>query len=68
MWFTYTRCRVRVTHDYFYIHDKDVGLAFIKVCSYLPFEVKVCLNGHEWAKQQVRREGIAFEALENGFA
>jgi len=38
------------------------------VCCYLPFEVKVCLNGHEWAKQQVRREGIAFEALENGFA
>ncbi len=59
---------MRVTHYYFYIYDKDVGLAFIKVCSYLPFEVKVCLNGHEWAKQQLRREGIAFEALENGFA
>ena len=68
VWFKYTRCRVRVTHYYFYIHDKDFGLAFIKVCSYLPFEVKVCLNGHEWAKQQLRREGIAFEALENGFA
>jgi hypothetical protein len=28
----------------------------------------VCLNGHEWAKQQLRRAGLAFEALDNGFA
>jgi len=28
----------------------------------------VCFNGHEWAKQQLRQEGIGFEALENGFA
>jgi hypothetical protein len=68
VWFTYSRCRVRVTHYYFYIHDAEFGLCFIKVCSYLPFEMKVCFNGHEWAKQQLQREGIAFEALENGFA
>ena len=29
--------------------------------------MKVCFNGHEWAKQQLRKEGIAFEALNNGF-
>jgi hypothetical protein len=27
----------------------------------------VCLNGHEWAKQQLRKQGIAFTALDNGF-
>ena len=68
VWFTYSRERVRVTHYYFYVHDEDFGLAFIKVCTYLPFEVKVCFNGHEWAKQQLAKEGIAFEALDNGFA
>ena len=25
------------------------------------------LNGHEWAKRQARRRGLAFEALDNGF-
>lgn len=25
------------------------------------------MNGHEWVKQQLRREGIRFEALDNGF-
>lgn len=33
----------------------------------MPYAIKVYLNGHEWAKQQLRKEGIAFEALDNGF-
>jgi hypothetical protein len=56
-----------VTYYYFYILDEEFGLFFIKVCTYFPFDVKVCFNGHEWAKQQLRKEGIGFEALNNGF-
>jgi hypothetical protein len=68
VWFNYFRQSVNVTHFYFYLMDPEFGLAFIKVCTYLPFEVKVCFNGHEWAKQQLRQAGIVFEALSNGFA
>jgi len=67
VWFEYSRRAVWVTHYYFYILDEDFGLFFIKVCTYFPFDVKVCFNGHEWAKQQLRKEGIGFEALSNGF-
>lgn len=67
VWFDYRRHNVLVLHYYFYILDEEFGLFFIKVCTYLPFEVKVCFNGHEWAKQQLRQEGIGFEALDNGF-
>jgi hypothetical protein len=67
IWFEYSRHSVNVTHYYFYILDEDFGLFFIKVCTYFPFDVKVCFNGHEWAKQQLRKEGICFEALSNGF-
>jgi hypothetical protein len=67
VWFEYSRHSVNVTHYYFYILDEDFGLFFIKVCTYFPFDVKVCFNGHEWAKQQLRKEGIHFEALSNGF-
>ena len=28
---------------------------------------KLCLNGHEWAKRQLERGGIRYEALDNGF-
>lgn len=68
VWFKYFRRSVHVIHYYFYMMDKDFGLCFIKVCTYFPFEVKVCFNGHEWAKQQLRKVGIQFEPLSNGFA
>ena len=58
---------VYVNHYYFYIDDEDVGPLFIKVCSYAPWAIKLCLNGHEWAKRQLDKQGIAYEALDNGF-
>jgi len=63
----YSRRPVFVTHYYFYLVDRDFGPAFIKVCTYAPFGVKVCLNGHEWAKRGLEKKGIAYEALDNGF-
>lgn len=67
VWFDYSRQSVNVTYYYFYILDEEFGLFFIKVCTYFPFDIKVCFNGHEWAKQQLHKEGIEFEALKNGF-
>jgi hypothetical protein len=29
--------------------------------------VKLCLNGHEWAKRQLDKRHISYEALDNGF-
>jgi hypothetical protein len=42
-------------------------LPFVNIGTYLPYPVRVCLNGHHWAQQQLRRAGIAFDALDNGF-
>src|ERR1700680_2545203 len=58
---------VYVNHYYFYIDDEDFGPLFLKVCSYAPWAVKLCLNGHEWAKRQLEKRKIAYEALDNGF-
>jgi len=65
--FDFSRQAVYVKVYYFYVQDAEFGPAFIKVGTYAPFPVKVCLNGHEWAKQQLRQAGVAFEALDNGF-
>jgi hypothetical protein len=67
VWFQYSRQPVLVKVYYFYIQDAEFGPGFIKIGTYAPYPIKVCLNGHEWAKQQLRKEGIAFEALDNGF-
>jgi hypothetical protein len=65
--FQFSRQSVYVKVYYFYIQDAEFGPGFIKVGTYAPYPVKVCLNGHEWVKQQLRRAGVAFEALDNGF-
>ena len=63
-WIDYTTAMVNFY--YFYCVDEDFGPFFIKFCSYFPYTAKLCLNGHEYLKCQLRKEGIAFEALDNG--
>jgi hypothetical protein len=67
-WFSFTKADRRVTCFYFYVWDADFGPAFIKICTYFPYPIKVWLNGHEWAKCQATRAGIEFSELSNGFA
>jgi len=55
-----------VNHYYVYAVDRDFGPFFLKFCTYFPFNAKLCLNGHEYAKRQLAQKGIAFEALDNG--
>ena len=55
-----------VNNYYIYAVDRDFGPFFLKFCSYFPFNAKLCLNGHEYAKRQLAQKGIAFEALDNG--
>lgn len=60
------RSTTPVNHYYVYVLDRDFGPLFIKFCSYFPYAVKVCLNGHEWLKRQLTQRGIAYEPLDNG--
>jgi hypothetical protein len=60
------RSTAMVNHYYFYCVDEDFGPFFLKFCSYFPYNAKLCLNGHEYLKCQLTKEGIAFEALDNG--
>ena len=68
VWFSFTKADRRVTCYYFYVWDDDFGPAFVKVCAYFPYPVKIWLNGHEWAKRQAAKAGIGFAELSNGFA
>ena len=51
-----------------YAVDCDFGPFFLKFCSYFPYNAKLCINGHEWAKRQAAKAGIGHTALDNGFA
>ena len=56
----------RVTVFYFYLWDAGFGPAFIKICTYCPWPMKIWVNGHEWANQQCRKTGLGFTELSNG--
>jgi hypothetical protein len=60
------RSTAMVNHFYIYCVDRDFGPFFLKFCTYFPYNAKLCINGHEYAKQQLTQKGIGFEALDNG--
>ena len=55
-----------VNQFYFYAVDDDFGPFFLKLCSYFPYNAKLCINGHEYLKRQLTKQGIAYESLDNG--
>ncbi len=56
-----------INHFYLYLWDAEWGGAFWKTNAYAPYPIWLWLNGHEWAKRQLEKAGIAYEALDNGF-
>lgn len=51
----------------FYLTDRDWGRMFIRVCPYLPFSARVCLNQHHWLAGRMAAEGITFRQCGNAF-
>jgi hypothetical protein len=66
--FGYHKADRRVTAYYFYLVDEVFGPAFVKVCAYFPYPIKIWLNGHEYTKRAATVAGIGFTELDNGFA
>lgn len=60
------RSTAMVNQYYIYFFDDDFGPAFLKYGSYFPYNAKLCINGHEYLKRQLTKEGIAFTELDNG--
>ena len=61
------RSTALVNQYYIYAVDRDFGPFFLKFSSYFPYNARLCLNGHEYAKRQLAQRGLAFAALDNGF-
>jgi len=57
----FSTCR----HLYFYFIDEQFGLMHLRLQTWFPFLVHICLNGREWLCRQLRREGIAYDRADN---
>ena len=54
-------------HLYFYYQDREFGLMHVRLQTWLPFTIQVCLNGREWLARQMDRAGITYTQRDNCF-
>jgi hypothetical protein len=52
---------------YFYFIDREFGLMHVRLQSWLPFSIQVCLNGRSFLARQLEREQIGFVQKDNTF-
>jgi hypothetical protein len=60
-------CNKFVSQYYIYIHDKELGLCYLKISSYMPFVCEFYMNGHNYIKQQFDIRGLDYKMKENSF-
>jgi hypothetical protein len=51
----------------FYVNDQRWGRIFVRICPYLPFSARVCLNQDHWLANRMREEGVDFQQCSNAF-
>jgi hypothetical protein len=61
------RSKRKCLHIYFYYVDRDFGLMHVRLQTWLPFSVQVCINGREWLARQMDRAGIKYTQRDNCF-
>lgn len=54
-------------HLYFYFADREFGLMHVRLQTWLPLTIQVCLNGREYLAKQMAQAGINYEQQGNCF-
>jgi hypothetical protein len=54
-------------HLYFYWLHEQLGFLHLRLQTWFPFLIQVCLNGREWLAHQMDAAGIAYRREENCF-
>jgi hypothetical protein len=55
-------------HYYFYYLDREFGLIHLRLQSWAPFSIQVCLNGREYLARRLAKADIGFEQRDNCFS
>lgn len=54
-------------HYYFYFIDEVLGLCYLRVPTWCPFQLQFYCNGHSWLARKLAAAGIDFTAADNAF-
>jgi hypothetical protein len=55
----------RCLHWYVYFVDSVLGLCHVRIQSWLPFTIHICVNGREWLCRELGAAGIGFRRHDN---
>jgi hypothetical protein len=65
--FAFVRQQRKCLFGYLYYLDREFGLMHVRVQTWMPFDMTICLNGREYLAQQMRQAGLGFEQRDNCF-
>lgn len=54
-------------HLYFYVQHRRLGLLHLRLQTWFPFLIHICLNGHDWLARQMDEQGLAYRKADNRF-
>jgi hypothetical protein len=54
-------------HLYFYYVDREFGLMHVRLQTWLPFTIQICINGWEFLANRLDQVGIRYEKRDNCF-
>jgi hypothetical protein len=54
-------------HYYFYLDHPTFGPMHVRLQTWLPWQIKVCLNGRDWLARQLDGAGIGYLKKDNAF-
>jgi hypothetical protein len=55
-------------HYYLYLRHPRFGRMHVRIMTWFPMQVQICLNGREWLARQLDAAGIEYERRDNSFA
>lgn len=57
----------RCLHLYFYVQHPHWGLLHLRLQTWFPFLIHICINGHERLARQMDKNGLRYERADNRF-
>lgn len=57
----------KCSHLYFYYEHERFGFMHLRLQTWFPFQVNLCLNGRHWLARQLDKAGIGYQKKENTF-
>ena len=54
-------------HLYVYFVDDELGFGHVRIQTWMPYTIQICINGREWLARHLDVEGMGYQRADNTF-